>query len=433
MKRALYGLTAMIAAAICFFVPVPSVQAEGSNVVLLEVTGEVNAAMTGYIGDAISDAEETGSPVVLLLDTYGGQILESDSIKQILLGAKVPVSCYITRNALSAGTLIAISCEHIIMAPGAVIGAAETIPNDEKTLSTWVGILTSAAEARGRDPQIVAAMADKDIAIEGVTEAGSLLTLGASEALSLGISDGTAQNRDEALSLLGYADATTQTQNMSFPVLAAQFLTSATVMSILFIAAIICMGIEIFTPGFGVFGVLAILFFGLYFGGSYIAGYAEWWSIALFVLGIILLGIEVAVPGFGIFGILGIISIVAGMIFAAKDFPTFLTVLGIGILGAAVGLPLIYLLLKKLGLLRKLALEQGMLSEEGYVSHEHTESLTGKTGIALSVLRPAGVAEIDGARQSVMSSGAYIEKGAQIVVVEHTPGRIVVQEVRTKA
>ncbi len=433
MKRVLYGLTAVIAAAICFFAAVPSVQAESSDVVLLEVTGEVNAAMTGYIGDAISSAEQTGSPVVLLLDTYGGQILEADSIKQILLGAKVPVSCYITRNALSAGTLIAISCEHIIMAPGAVIGAAETIPYDEKTLSTWVGILTSAAEARGRDPQIVAAMADKDIAIEGVTEAGSLLTLGASEALSLGISDGTAQNRDEALSLLGYADAAVLTQNMSFPVLAAQFLTSTTVMSILFIAAIICMGIEIFTPGFGVFGVLAILFFGLYFGGSYIAGYAEWWSIALFVLGVILLGIEVAVPGFGIFGISGIVSIVAGMIFAAKDFPTFLMVLGIGILGAAVGLPLIYLLLKKLGLLRKLALEQGMLPEEGYVSHEHTESLTGKTGIALSVLRPAGVAEISGTRQSVVSSGAYIEKGAQIVVVEHTPGRIVVEEVRTKA
>jgi membrane-bound serine protease (ClpP class) len=343
----------------------------------------------------------------------------------------VPVSCYITRNALSAGTLIAISCERIIMAPGAVIGAAETIPNDEKTLSTWVGILTSAAEARGRDPQVVAAMADSDIAIEGVTEAGSLLTLSASKALELGISDGTAQTQDEALALLGYTGEAVQ-QSMSFPVLAAQFLTSTTVMSILFIAAIICMGIEIFTPGFGVFGVLSIICFGLYFGGSFLAGYAEWWSIALFVAGVVLIGIELIVPGFGIFGILGIVCILAGMIFAARDFVTFLTVLGFGIVGGAVGLPLIYLLLKKLGLLRRLALMESMLPEEGYTSHTHTESLAGKTGEATSDLRPAGIAEIDGKRQNVVSSGAYIEKGKPVVVVEHTPGRIVVEEIRRK-
>ncbi|MEL7603790.1 MAG: hypothetical protein AAGU77_11615, partial [Bacillota bacterium] len=249
MKRWFGRIGAVIAAALCLLALTGHAQAADGEVVMVEVTGEVNAAMTGYIRDAIDDAEASGSPVVLVLDTYGGQIIEADSIKEILLEATVPVSCYITRNALSAGTLIAISCERIIMAPGAVIGAAETIPNDEKTLSTWVGILTSAAEARGRDPQIVAAMADKDIAIEDVTEAGSLLTLSASKALELGISDGTANTTDDALSLLGYSGETVQEQSMSFSVLAAQFLTSTTVMSILFILAIICMGIEIFTPG----------------------------------------------------------------------------------------------------------------------------------------------------------------------------------------
>ena len=432
MMRTLRRLAAIAAVGLCFLALAGSAQAADRKVVLVEVTGEVNAAMTGYIGNAISDAEATDSPVVLLLDTYGGQILEADNIKEVLLHAKVPVSCYITRNALSAGTLIAISCERIVMAPGAVIGAAETIPNDEKTVSTWTGILTSAAEARGRDTQVVAAMADKDIAIEGVTEAGSLLTLGASEALSLHISDGTAATQEEALSLLGYGDSATETHNMSFSVLAAQFLTSTTVMSILFIAAIICMGIEIFTPGFGLFGVLAIICFSLYFGGSFIAGYAEWWSIALFVAGIVLAGIEIAVPGFGIFGILGIICLVTGMIFAARDFMTFLTVLGVGILGAGICLPLIYLLLKKLGLLRRLALEQGMLPEEGFVSHEHTPSLVGKTGTAISDLRPAGIAAIDGERQSVVSSGAYIIKGAAVVVTAHTPGRIVVEELNPR-
>lgn len=406
----------------------PSVFASGNEVILAEVTGEVNAAMTAYIKSEIKAAEEAGSPLVLVLDTYGGEIIEADSIKQAILESTVPVDCYITRNALSAGTLISISCRHIVMAPSAVIGAAETIPNDEKTLSTWVGILKSAAEARGRDVQIIAAMADKDISIEGVTEAGSLLTLGAAEAERLGISDGTAASESEALSLLGYTEYSAVHHDMSATVKAAQFLTSTGVASILFIAAIICMFIEIFTPGFGLFGILSIICFGLYFGGGILAGFAEWWSIALFILGLVFLVIEAIIPGFGVFGILGLIFLIAGLIFTSRDLNSFLQVLGVGIGGSAVLLPIVYLMLKKFGLLRKVFLMKHMLPEEGYVSHDHIPSLVGKKGVAVTVLRPAGVARIDGERHTVISTGGYITEGTQIKVVEHTPGRIVVDE-----
>lgn len=423
------GIT-MLAVALC----VTGLLAGGASakskdtVMLVEVTGEVNAAMTTYISDALDEAEQNGYAVVLVLDTYGGQILEADNIKKLLLETRVPVDCYITRNALSAGTLLAISCENIVMAPSAVIGAAETIPNDEKTLSTWVGILQSAAEARGRDTEVVAALADADISIEGVTEAGSLLTLSAEKALELGLSDGTATSEADALSQLGYDGYGIIQKEMSFSVQAAQFLTSTTVASILFLAAIVCMGIEIFTAGFGVFGILSIIFFGLYFGGGFLAGFAEWWSLLLFAMGLVLLGIEVAVPGFGIFGILGFISLGAGLVFASKDITAFLTVLAVGLIGAIVLLPIFYKVFARFGLLRKLALGKNMLTEEGYVSHEHIESLLGKKGVALTVLRPAGTARIDGVRMSVVSSGAYIAAGSEIVVVEHTPGRIVVEE-----
>ncbi len=428
-------LLLMITIFLCLFgVFGPLVSAAGNEVILAEVTGEVNAAMTAYIKNEIAAAESAGSPLVLLLDTYGGEIIEADSIKQAILGAKVPVDCYITRNALSAGTLIAISCRHIVMAPSAVIGAAQIIPydpndpNDEKILSAWVGILKSAAEARGRDTQIVAAMADKDISIEGVTEAGSLLTLGASEAQRLNISDGTAADENGALSLLGYSEYSAVRHEMSMTVKAAQFLTSTTVASILFIAAIICMFIEIFTPGFGLFGVLSIICFGLYFGGGILAGFAEWWSIALFILGIVFLVVEAVIPGFGIFGILGIICLIAGLIFSSRDLNSFLTIFGIGIGGSVVLLPLVYLLLKKLGLIRKIFLGKGMLPEDGYVSHDHIPNLVGKKGVSLSVLRPAGVARIEGERHNVLSTGGYIQQGKPIKVVEHTPGRIVVDE-----
>lgn len=401
-------------------------QAAGSHVVVAEISGEVNAAMSAYIANVIDDAEQTGSAVVLNIDTYGGQILEADNIKKTLLEATVPVDGYISGNALSAGVLIAISCERIVMADSAVIGAAETIPNDEKTLSTWVGILQSAAEARGYDTNLVAAMADKRVAIEGVTQADQLLTLGAKEAGDLGLSVGTAATLDDALGQLGYADAATSEQPMSFSVRAAQFLTSTTVASILFIAAIVCMGIEIFTPGFGLFGGLSILFFGLYFGGGFLAGYAEWWSAALFVFGLVMVGIEIAVPGFGVFGILGILGIGAGLLFAARDLSSFIIIFAAGVAGSAVLLPIIYQILKRLGLLRKVVLFGNMEVSQGFVSHEAGESLVGQIGVAETDLRPAGFARINGGRREVVSNGAYIEKGSAVVVVTHTPGRIVV-------
>ncbi len=425
IKRLMLMLIMLLLAAGVF---IPSAFAADQRVILVEVEGEVNAAMTAYIKAEIAAAQSEGAPVVLVLDTYGGQIIEADSIKQAVIGAKVPVDCYITRNALSAGTLIAVSCRKIVMAPSAVIGAAETIPNDEKTLATWVGILKSAAEARGRDTKIVAAFADKNISIEGVTEAGSLLTLGAADALLFGISDATAATEAEALDSLGYQGFDTARQGMSFSVRAAQFLTSTTVASLLIVAALVLLGIEIFTPGFGIFGALSIVCFGLYFGGSLLAGFAEWWNVALFVIGIALIVVEAFVPGFGVFGILGIASLIAGLIFSARDLTSFITVLGVGIAGSAVLLPLLYLLFKRLGILRKIFLGEGMLPEEGYVSHEPIESLVGKKGVAVTVLRPAGVARIEGRRYNVLSTGAYISDGTTIIVVEHTPGRIVVDE-----
>lgn len=57
-------------------------QATDKVVVVAEVSGEVNAAMSAYIKDVIDNAEKSGSAVVLDIDTYGGQILEADNIKR---------------------------------------------------------------------------------------------------------------------------------------------------------------------------------------------------------------------------------------------------------------------------------------------------------------------------------------------------------------
>jgi membrane-bound serine protease (ClpP class) len=54
-------------------------------------------------------------------------------------------------------------------------------------------------------------------------------------------------------------------------------------------------------------------------------------------------------------------------------------------------------------------------------------SLAGKTGIALTHLRPAGVVEIDGRRVDVITSGEFIERGRPVLVVEDSGGTVLVR------
>ena len=57
------------------------------------------------------------------------------------------------------------------------------------------------------------------------------------------------------------------------------------------------------------------------------------------------------------------------------------------------------------------------------------ESLLGKRGVALTVLHPAGVAQIDTQRVDVVSEGGYIDAGTAIVVIADEEYRRVVREV----
>jgi len=56
-------------------------------------------------------------------------------------------------------------------------------------------------------------------------------------------------------------------------------------------------------------------------------------------------------------------------------------------------------------------------------------SLVGSRGIALTPLRPAGVADIKGRRIDVVTEGDWIERGAEVVVVLDTGYRRVVRAV----
>lgn len=66
-------------------------------------------------------------------------------------------------------------------------------------------------------------------------------------------------------------------------------------------------------------------------------------------------------------------------------------------------------------------------SEEGYVSAVARADLVGKSGVASSELRPAGMATIETERLHVISEGEWIPAGTPVTVVKADAMRIVVR------
>jgi membrane-bound serine protease (ClpP class) len=186
----------------------------------------------------------------------------------------------------------------------------------------------------------------------------------------------------------------------------------------------------------------AVLAAILYFAPLYLEGLAENWELILFVLGIILLGVEIfVIPGFGVAGIAGIALMVTGLTLAMIDNIVFsmdpeyaikvvLRSVLIIVL-SSIGSILIILRLGKstasAGFLGKLALEAIQDHAEGYVSSDpEQKKLIGKTGIALTDLKPSGKIEVEDDVYVAMSEIGYIPKGTEIKIIRDESSHVYV-------
>ncbi len=146
-------------------------------------------------------------------------------------------------------------------------------------------------------------------------------------------------------------------------------------------------------------------------------------TIALLIAcGFVLLVIELLlIPGFSIPGVAGIALIVFGVWRARLAYGTegALIALVLSIVGAFV---IIRLALRSRAV-RNVGLDY---SEKGTTAPDDYSNLVGKEGIAVSVLRPAGIALIEGIRHDVVADCEFIEKDSPVRVREVEGVRIIV-------
>ncbi len=421
---------------------------EGSAFII-PVEGMIDGPLAAYIERALKDASDAGAGLVVFhVDTFGGLVDAADEIRKTILNAELPTVALIDKNAASAGALISYSADKIAMVPGASIGAATVVQGTsgeqapDKYQSYMRGLMRATAEANGRDPAIAEAMVDETIEVEGVSEAGKVLTLSTSEAVDLGVADAEVASLDALLAIYEVDPADTVEHQLTRAEGLLRFFSSPVVQSILMLMMMGGLYFELQSPGVGFPGMIAAVGAAAFFGPHYLLGLVESWEIVLFVIGVVLLLVEIfVIPGFGIAGIAGLTSVLLALGFSLIGNIGFSFPSGEAISNAVITLAssLVMLVIAMFSLGRliprsdrfgQLVLAPSLSAETGYISADSHTEWVGRSGLAITDLRPSGTVDIDDERIDVFTSGEYIEKGSAIEVVEVQGSRVRVRAAR---
>ncbi len=444
--------------------PMPSLKgydaAGGTGRTIFEVPieGTIDLGLAPFVERVVKGA--TANDIVLLrMNTFGGRVDGAVRIRDSLLNARATTVIYVSGRAISAGALIALACDTIIMSPGATIGDAmpvqmgggegdDKVKTSEKAISYMREEMAATAKAKGRPPEFARAMVDPDVEIKDVIEKGKLLTLAADDAVRLKVAEALAPDFEAAVKLLNLGQAARVATDTHWAEKIARVLTDPIISSLLMTFGVLGLLIELYTPGFGIAGILGLVCLAVFFLGQYTAHLAGWEELLLFGIGVTFLAIELFVtPGFGVMGVIGLVCALAGIVMALVELDLPLDVsLDLGYLQHALTVAgiriaiLLVVVVAATALLFKhfpetrfgkhIILGSETAAEAGYVSQrERADELVGKRGVAVGALRPAGIAEIDGQRVDVVSLGDFIKQGSAVEVVQVDGNRVVVKRV----
>ncbi|TKD70174.1 NfeD family protein [Pseudalkalibacillus hwajinpoensis] len=410
-------------------------EGDGKLVSFIPVEQEVERGLEAFLKRSIQEAEDEGADhIVLEIDTPGGAVNAADNIATIIKSSEVPITAYVADRALSAGAYISLNADQIIMEPGALMGSAAIIDQSgntagKKAESFWHAAMKSAAELNDRDPKYALAMADPDVDLPDYNAPkGELLTLNAEEAVKVGYAEGIAEDRTEVLSLLNLEDAEVIDSEVSIAERIARFVTNPIIIPILLSIGSLGLVLELYSPGFGVPGFMGAGALLLFFFGHMIAGFAGWESLLLLLVGVILIVVEIFIPGFGIFGVLGAVGIVASIVLASGQSMQYVLLAVLIAVAVTVGGSYLFIrIFGSKGFFKKIILSDSTKSDKGYVSNTTRNELVGLEGVAVTPLRPSGIADFGDERLDVVTEGGFLSAGTEVKIIKTNGSRVIVR------
>jgi membrane-bound serine protease (ClpP class) len=297
------------------------------NIYVVPIQDTIDLGIPAFVNRAISAAEKNGAELIIFdIDTFGGRVDAATQIKDAISATDITTIAFINRRAISAGSLISLSCDQIYMTDGGTIGATSVVDmsgskQSEKSQSYMREEMAATAEKAGKNTDIARGMVDEELSfeflvingdslkvddIEGRKE-GKLITLTTELALKYNIADGKSESVEELLSDLGIENYNIITLSENWSEDLVRFLTDPTISSLLTTFGTIGIISELYSAGWGIGGTIGIVCLTLALGASYLTQLASSMDLLIIFSGLLLLVVEfIAIPGFGFFGIAGI-------------------------------------------------------------------------------------------------------------------------------
>jgi membrane-bound serine protease (ClpP class) len=145
----------------------------------------------------------------------------------------------------------------------------------------------------------------------------------------------------------------------------------------------------------------------------------------LFIAGIVLIIVEMFQPGFGVFGAVGVSLLIVNIFVTANTLAQGV-ILAVFTFAIFLLLFIIFLILMSKGRLpQKMILRE---TESNFKGTEDMQYLLGKTGVVVTTCRPAGKINVEGSTYDVVTLGEFIEKDKAVEIVEVEGNRVVVRE-----
>jgi membrane-bound serine protease (ClpP class) len=414
----------------------------------------IGEAMPFFIHRVIEAAKAAKADAIVMdLNTNGGSLEVEFEIRDEIIRLPMPLYAYVNSKAWSAGSLLAVLADRIVMAPQSSIGAAQIITGDggaippvveQKYNSALKGSIRAAAKDKGHPVPICEAFIDREIRVDGLNRRGEVLTLDQEQATTstLYVDPNTsktvvlaplaafvAKDMDDLLKHDGLWPAEVVKYRMSWSEQLAKWV-------LLFRPLLLLIGLgalflELKAPGIGVPAAVGILALALFFWGSYLADLAGFLEVVLFVAGMALVALEIFVlPGTVLPGAAGVALVLISLVLSMLKLPPpdvpglainygmlshSLWTVVLVFAGLAVFVGVVAYFFPSIPLLGRLVLDPGKGGGSRAAAAE--ESLMGRVGEAITDLRPAGTALIGGRRVDVVTEGEYIERSATVRVI----------------
>ncbi len=332
------------------------------NTALITLHGEIDDYSRDHFIRNVQQAQARGATILIIdIDTYGGLVTSGMDLSRFIknLPADLHTIAYVDNKAISAGAMIAMACDEIVMARSATLGdcapivysdhGLESLPTAEraKMESPIVQDFRESAAKNHHDPLLAEAMVSVQVVVhwvqspngkqrrfvddkeyERLADKGwtivadlpdpidserTLLTVTTDHAIALGLASGEADSVDVLAESRGLSIADRYRPGFGSDLI--EWLNNSYVRGVLLAIFLTALYAALHAPGHGAAEVIAFISLGLLLVVPLMTGYAEWWQILAVLLGLSLLAIEIFVyPTVGLLAVVGIVLILGGLV-----------------------------------------------------------------------------------------------------------------------